>query len=264
MSEGNLRGRRRFWLAHAVLPLAATTALLAWLERSGADLRWSDAFFRPTEGGWYLRKSWWTEDLLHRGGRGVVVALAVAAAVVAWRPGARRRDGLLRKRARYVLAVMAAATASIALIKASSPQPCPWDVDRYGGRLQRLALFEEPAEGLPPGRCFPSAHAGTGYSLLALYFALRDRSRRAALAALVATAALGTAFGVAQVARGAHFASHVVASALWCWLVALVLYEWLLDPARSGNSTPARADGPPPSAAASPPDAARRYSRSAP
>jgi len=40
--------------------------------------------------------------------------------------------------------------------------------------------------------------------------------------------ALGFGSGLARVAQGAHFASHIVWSALVCWLVTLALYEGFL------------------------------------
>lgn len=227
MSAASLRtARRRFWIAHAWAPLAAGLALLGAFELSNLDLRWSDRFFRPELGGWYLKRAWWAEDLLHRGGRAAVIALALACLAVAVRPGARLRAW--RRPALYVVVTLAACGALVGALKAVSPRPCPWDVDRYGGRLAHLGLFDPAPPGARSGRCFPSAHASVGFSLFALYFALRDRAPRAAVGGLGAALVTGSAFGFAQVARGAHFASHNLASALLCWSVALALYEWLL------------------------------------
>lgn len=264
MSSADARARRRFWICHALLPLAGGLALLVWFERSGLDLAWSDRFFVAERGGWYLKNSWWADDLLHRGGRAAVIAVALAAAVLAATGSGRRRWAAWRRPALYVVVALAACGASIGGFKAASPRPCPWDVDRYGGPLPLLGLFEARAPGTPAGHCFPAAHAGVGYSLFALYFALRDRSRRAAGWALAAALVVGSAFSFAQIARGAHFASHNLASALWCWIVTLALYEWLLAPSRGAadRGSAAESEATPPAAGSSP--ISRRYSRSAP
>jgi membrane-associated PAP2 superfamily phosphatase len=79
---------------------------------------------------------------------------------------------------------------------------------------------------LPHARCFPSAHASSGYSLLALYFLWLERSRRRARLGLLAGIGMGLLFGIAQQARGAHFLSHDVWSAMMVWLTCLTLYVY--------------------------------------
>lgn len=258
MTAGAGGGRRRYWLAHAALPAAAGLVLLAACELGGLDLEWSDRFFRPERGGWYLKNAWWAEDLLHRGGRAAVVLVALAAGVLALVAARRSRWAAWRRPALYVTVAIAVCGASIGLLKAVSVRPCPWDVDRYGGAARHLALFERPPAGMPAGRCFPSAHAGAGFSLFALYFALRDRARRAAGWALVVAIGVGSAFGFAQIARGAHFASHNLVAALWCWFVALALYEWLLAPSRGAAGAGSAADTVDTPPASAPPAASSR------
>jgi membrane-associated PAP2 superfamily phosphatase len=56
----------------------------------------------------------------------------------------------------------------------------------------------------------------------------RDRSRLAALAALLAACLLWGVFSLGQQARGAHFLSHDLASAAIVWFLQLSLYAgWL-------------------------------------
>jgi membrane-associated PAP2 superfamily phosphatase len=60
-----------------------------------------------------------------------------------------------------------------------------------------------------------------GFALFGLYFALRDERPRAARAALLAAWIIGLAAGAVQIARGAHFASHVLWTAWVAWTVTL-------------------------------------------
>ena len=195
----------------SVLPLLAFALLAVLSEATGLDLRLSDAWHDPARG-FFLKHSWWAEDLIHDAGR-ALVALAGIAALVVWalsfrKPGLRS----WRRPALYLVAAIVLSAGTVAVLKALSSRPCPWDLERYGG-------------GGSAGGCFPSAHAATGYSLMALYFALLDRGPRLARAGLVLGIGLGTLFGFGQIVRGAHFLSHNLWSAALCWAVALALYE---------------------------------------
>jgi membrane-associated PAP2 superfamily phosphatase len=66
------------------------------------------------------------------------------------------------------------------------------------------------------GGCLPAAHPLTGFVWLCVGFVLYPSARTQALRAWSLAFALGAVFGLVQIARGAHFVSHV----LWCaWVV---------------------------------------------
>jgi membrane-associated PAP2 superfamily phosphatase len=97
-------------------------------------------------------------------------------------------------------------------------------MERYGGKVPYTRLVEGNPAGVINGRCFPAGHAAGGFSFVGIYFALRDRHSKIARAGLAAGLILGTIYGYAQMARGAHFLSHTVWSAAICWFAALGLY----------------------------------------
>jgi membrane-associated PAP2 superfamily phosphatase len=116
--------------------------------------------------------------------------------------------GALRRGAVYMALIVAAVVA----LKQYSPYSCPFDLPDYGG-TRPLA-----------GRCLPAAHPVIGFALAGLYLALRNRGeRRAARHALAAALLIGMAAGAVQVARGAHFPSHVLWTAWVAWAVTLLL-----------------------------------------
>jgi membrane-associated PAP2 superfamily phosphatase len=96
------------------------------------------------------------------------------------------------------------------LKRASSGHSCPWDLPQYGA-----------ASVGGPGHCSPAAHPLVGFALFGLYFALRQERPAAARAALAAAWIIGLGAGAIQVARGAHFASHVLWTAWVAWAVTL-------------------------------------------
>jgi membrane-associated PAP2 superfamily phosphatase len=157
----------------------------------------SVAFFDPVARRFPLKASWWLAKAGHEGLKWLMVAFWLLC--LAWRP--------LRLGAAY----MALAALAVALLKHASPYSCPWDLVEWGGR------HAPPG----PGACLPAAHPVAGFALFGLYFALREERPRAARAALAAAWNIGLAAGAVQVARGAHFASHVLWTAWVAWGVTL-------------------------------------------
>ena len=61
-----------------------------------------------------------------------------------------------------------------------------------------------------------------------LFFVLRDRRPRLARLAFVFAFALGSVFSISRMMQGAHFFSHNVWTAIFCWLICLGAYYWVL------------------------------------
>ncbi|BCR06352.1 PAP2 family phosphoesterase [Desulfuromonas versatilis] len=213
-----------FWLWHAGLPLLLFGALAAVFELSDWDLILSDRFFDAARGGWYLKHSWWADGLIHRGGKYLVLATALGALGL-WL-GSYRWAELLRFRhgALFMVLCIALGTGLVAAGKATINRHCPWDYQRYGGKVPYVRLFESPVPGHKTGHGFPAGHASGGFALTGSYFLFRRRRPRLALLGLGAGLALGGVFGFGQLVRGAHFASHNLYSVILCWLVSLGLY----------------------------------------
>jgi membrane-associated PAP2 superfamily phosphatase len=163
---------------------AGVDRAIAGLLVDGNGFRWRDAWILSAVG----------HDALKWAMVGVWALCLLAAP--AWRRGAL-----------YMLLAAVAVT----LLKQASPFSCPWDLAAYGGSAQPPG----------PGRCLPAGHPVTGFMLFGLYFALAPDEPRAARAALVAAWVIGLLAGAVQVARGAHFASHVLWTACVAWMVTL-------------------------------------------
>jgi membrane-associated PAP2 superfamily phosphatase len=213
----------RFWLVHLWLPTAVPLLAIAWLQ-AGADRTIADALFRLQGGAWAWRHAPWMEQGVHRAGRVASIGAWLAVAM-AYAAHARLRVAAWRQAAGYVLVAVAAATCAVSLLKAATHVDCPWDLLRYGGDRPWHGVFDAQRHALPGARCFPAGHASAGYAWLALYLAAREAAPRLRITALLPGLCAGIAFGIGQQLRGAHFASHDVASALACWLVALGLWR---------------------------------------
>lgn len=230
---------RRFWIAHGALPAAAFLLLMLGVEAGGFDRRVADFFYDVEAGIWPLNHAWWSYTLLHETGKAALVILWVGLASIAlaswWRPTLRPwRAPLL-----FVCMLMVAAPAVVGLVKAYSDVPCPSATAPYGGSQPYVRIYDLDRPRLERGGCFPGAHSSSGFTLVAAYFALRDRRRKLAGRLLIAGIALGSAFAIGQWARGAHFVSHDLWSFAITWALALGGYAaWRrhLLPQSSGSS----------------------------
>jgi membrane-associated PAP2 superfamily phosphatase len=202
--------RRDLWLTALGL-----LAVLLW-DASGADM----ALMRlvGNASGFAWRDAWLTRDVLHQGGRVLawcVLGLLVIDAIkplMAGPPRAQRVQGVI---------VVLMCLLLIPSLKRLSLTSCPWDLVDFGGIAQHVSHWHLGEADGGPGHCFPSGHAVAAFGFFGIYFAWRGHRPALARGALLATLVLGTAFGVAQMARGAHFVSHTLWSAWLCWAVAV-------------------------------------------
>lgn len=155
-------------------------------------------FYDPGLRGFPLKDAWLLSAAGHTGLKWLMVAFWACCLALggAWRRGA------------IYMAVIALA---VLLLKRYSPYSCPWDLVEYGGSKPDA------------GGCLPAAHPLSGFALFGLWAALRLQRPRAARAALAAAWLIGLLAGAVQLARGAHFASHVLWTAWVAWAVTLAL-----------------------------------------
>ncbi len=179
-----------------LLALGAAAAALALVSRhTSLDRALVALFYDPQLRRFPLKDAWALAVLGHDVLKWTMLAFWVLC--IAWRP--------LRRGALY----MALVAVAVNVLKHSSSHSCPWDLVEYGG-----------ASAAGPGGCSPAAHPVAGFALFGLYFALRAERPAAARAALAVAWVIGLAAGAVQLARGAHFASHVLWTAWVAWTVA--------------------------------------------
>jgi membrane-associated PAP2 superfamily phosphatase len=177
----------------AALAGAAALVLLASL----VDRALSAPFYDPALRAFPLKDAWLLAVPGHAGLKWLMVAFWALCLA---------RGGDWRRGALY----MAAIALVVSLLKHYSPYSCPWDLPDYGG-------------GKPDaGACVPAAHPVSGFALFGLSLALADEPRKARIV-MCAGWIIGLAAGAVQVARGAHFVSHVLWTAWVAWAVTLAL-----------------------------------------
>jgi membrane-associated PAP2 superfamily phosphatase len=225
MTPAGLLQRRAWTISLALL------GLLLAMEFTQLDVALARVFFDPARRDFPLREVWFTTTVSHDAMRLAAGAALAWVALSPWLPlGFLRR---LDRRARfYLLASTAASLIVVTGLKRLSYSFCPWDLVEFGGRAQYLRLLEWPAAGTVPGRCLPAGHVAAASAFLGGFFAFPPALRRTARTWLAAVLVLTAWTGLAQQARGAHFLSHTLWTAWWCWTLSTALGEcWRLpDP----------------------------------
>lgn len=213
----------RIWLG---LPLGLM-ALLLMLDPKPLDFALAERFYDPATG-FIGRHSSWLENVLHDQVKILVICLSVAciAAFLLSLLPVRLRSW--RRELGYLVLALGLSTSIVPPLKTLTAVQCPWSLTRFGGHEAFSPLIGERPVTDKPGRCWPGGHASTGFSLLALYFALRDRRPRLARWALGFALILGCVLSLGRMMQGAHFLSHNLWTLLLDWLIAVVGYRVLL------------------------------------
>jgi membrane-associated PAP2 superfamily phosphatase len=212
--------------------MAVMVAVFLVLETTGFDRAISHALFYDARAGQWLgggAGSWWARELLHDDGRWLVRAIA-AGALLGWLASfAATRWKHWRVETGFVFLAIAIPVAVVGALKAVTNVDCPWDLAEFGGARPWVALFADRPDYLPHARCFPGAHSSSGFALLCFHFLWRDRRPRRARLALWAGGTVGILFALGQEARGAHFLSHDLVSAILVWWMQWCLYRFFLQ-----------------------------------
>lgn len=222
-----LTDREAFPFRLAFVAPLLVAALLLCVDFSALDFQIERYFYTPGAG-FVWRNHWFFEDLLHDHAKTVVIlffAGMLLALLLSFRVRALRA---WRRELGYTVLAMGLATGIVTPLKALTEVQCPWSLQAFGGVERYSHLLEARAPAQKPGRCWPGGHASTGFSLFALFFALRDRRPVWARRALGLALVLGTVFSLGRMAQGAHFLSHNLWTLLLDWLICLVCYRWLL------------------------------------
>ncbi|SDA68821.1 Membrane-associated enzyme, PAP2 (acid phosphatase) superfamily [Pseudomonas sp. NFACC15-1] len=229
MSSSVLRPAPRplnFWLC-LMIP-AITAIILVLLEWTDLDMVLARLFYDPTVGNFIGRHSFFLEDILHDRAKQLVIAFSVLAIIGFIGSFFITRLKPFKRELGCLVLSLALATSFVTPMKAVTAVQCPWSLKEFGGKETYSELLSPRPATDKPGRCWPGGHAATGFTLFALFFVLRDRRPRLARRALVLALTLGTVFSLGRMMQGAHFFSHNVWTAVFCWLICLGCYYYIL------------------------------------
>ena len=194
----------------------ATLALILCWDIAGEDLAAARAFGSAQGFAW--KQHWLTQRVLHDGGRWLGFIALAALIVNVWRPW---WAGPTRSERWRWLGVTLLCLLVVPAIKQISPTSCPWDLREFGGVAEHVSHWRWAVADGGPGHCFPSGHAIAAFAFFSGWFMWRAHQPQAARWWLAAVLLAGALFGLAQLARGAHYPSHTLWSGWLCWAICV-------------------------------------------
>ena len=215
-----------FWVCLGVPAIAAI--ILVLLELTTLDMDLARLFYDPVAGDFIGRHSYFLETVLHDRAKQLVIAFSVLAIFGFAGSFFMTRLKPFKRELGCLVLSLGLATSFVTPMKAVTAVQCPWSLEQFGGHETYSELLSPRPATEKPGRFWPGGDAAPGLALCAPRFVLRDRRPRMARAALVFAFALGSVFSIGRMLQGAHFFSHNVWTAVFCWLICLGSYYWIL------------------------------------
>lgn len=215
-----------FWVCLGVPAIAAI--ILVLLELTSLDMNLANLFYDPVAGDFIGRHSYFLENILHNKAKDVVIAFSLIAVIVFICSFFAEKLKPYKRELGCLVLSLGLATSFVTPVKVVTSVQCPWSLEQFGGHETYSELLSPRPHTDKPGRCWPGGHAATGFTLFALFFVLRDRRPRLARMAFVFAFTLGTVFSIGRMMQGAHFFSHNVWTAVFCWLICLGSYYYVL------------------------------------
>lgn len=214
-----LRIDRTLWPAIGLL-----IGAFSFFELTGVDLFLQDQLFDFGSRIWVVDAgSLFWRALFYTGPKAIIILLGVGLFGLALAPSKWRAPFSLSMPARrhffVALLTLASVPIFIGQLKAATNVFCPSEIRRYGGDVPYVRVLESYPDGDRPsrkGRGFPAGHASGGFALLAL--SGLARTRRSQLMLIAFALAAGSAMGLYQMAKGAHYLSHTVVTACIAWI----------------------------------------------
>lgn len=222
------------WKPQSVIGFMGLSAVFA-LNRSGLDLWASAQFYDWVSSSFPLRDEYLYSEVLHSTLKTLSVVAWLLLFVVCMGMYASSRVGLqwkvlkvprLQSGLKFILASSLLCAGLVAWLKSLSAHSCPWDLAAFGGTSGFFYLGASIPDftlNLGPGKCFPSGHASVGWMWVGLLF-ITSSSRGLTIFKWLVIA-LSVLVSVTQVARGAHFPSHVLMTAVICWVSSALVYH---------------------------------------
>ncbi len=205
--------------------LASFLLLLAW-DASGLDLPLARWF--GSASGFAFENHWFWRGVLHDDMRPLPWLFELALMIGIVRPVSALRRLPASRRIQLALTTLLALLV-VSDIKLHSHSSCPWSLQEFGGVASHVSHWAWGVRDSGGGGCFPAGHASAGFAFIGGFFAFRHAlpvtARRWLLGAMLA----GLLLGLAQQVRGAHYMSHTLWTAWFCWATAAALdlgFNW--------------------------------------
>jgi membrane-associated PAP2 superfamily phosphatase len=216
------------WKTHAVVGffIMIIMAFLLSPYAHTLDIAVSLHYFDTDARVFPLRYDFWLDKVFHNGPKLLIYATfmtIIGCFILAHR---QTWPPLDRRQLLWLLIAFIVPSMLIAFGKNHTTPLCPYDMLEFGGRHEARP-FHWVISASQSGHCFPAGHPSIGFSFLALayfYYLKLGRTNAKVLLWSLASLLLGVFLGWIQIARGAHFVSHV----LWTACIMIIALHGLV------------------------------------
>ena len=212
-----------------IIPLVLLIFGTALFLFSDLDLTISGALYDSDNRSWYLSE----HPLIHTSYiYGPYLSSLLAFAALVHLLASYMLPRYLPKRAVSAFILLSLLVGPIVLvngvIKESWRRPRPRNITEFHGvhEFKKVLVINQTDFN---GKSFPSGHASSGFILVVLYFLLKRKRPKLAMASLLFSLLLGTWLGFVRIAGGGHFASDILWALGVNWYVVMLLYyKWYI------------------------------------
>lgn len=223
---------QRRWIECTMALMLAGVATM-WLEHSAIDVMIANWFYLG-DGRWVVDKSAVMPDLIfYTGIKRVLILLELYLLIVCvyryYQAKKQRQSSLAwlkpvqrfsQKELVYLIILLILIPTIVASMKAVTHVACPAHLQFFGGKLPYLTMEQGIYVGLKD-KCFPAAHASSGFALYAFAF-LPSLSRHRIKIALAVTV-IAWLMGGYKMLIGDHFISHTIVSMCLAWAICALM-----------------------------------------
>lgn len=203
-----------YWIA-----LALCGVLLS--RNTNWDMTILDWFFDANQQSFPLKDQALWSKTFHQGSKNLTIILWLSMAAWAY----RIRDRTELTPWIFVLISALLAVSINGWLKAQSAHSCPWALTHFGGHADYFRLLAALPDNPGPGHCLPSGHAAVGFMWLPLIYASACWWPRHLKRISITVISFGLFCGGIQIARGAHFPSHIIMAAAVCGLTSSLCFH---------------------------------------
>lgn len=219
---------------------------LAISQLTDIDMDLARKFFDETARTFPLRNDFIWSHVLHDSIKHLSVflwvALLVAAMRARWIYSMASYEPMV-----YVLITSALAVLINGFLKNKSAHSCPWSLKDFGGAADYFRLLATLPAKPGSGNCLPSGHASVAFMWWSAVYACARWYPKWRWHSAILVTCFGIFCGYVQMARGAHFLTHILISAAICGGIASItyhlptIYSWLRTTFFMGTSRESRA-----------------------
>jgi membrane-associated PAP2 superfamily phosphatase len=208
--------------------LLLLTATFAVFEFTSLDLWIQDFFYNFNTKSWLIdEKSPIPKFFFYNGPKYLLILFAVTSITLCCLPVKLYNQFAPKnlKRINLLIAILTLTIAPslVAWSKATTNIFCPYEITRYDGFAPYVRVLDSYPENDKPkkrGRGFPAGHASGGFALVSLAgLSATGFGRRLGI---FIGLSFGSAMGIYQMLKGAHYLSHTLVTAIFCWIVFLI------------------------------------------